>query len=383
MSNHSIPIFRPFGFAVRLDPSWFVVGTLVTWSLAVGIFPSRVPGLHPVMYWMMGVAGALGLLASIVFHELCHALAGRRFGIQLRGIRLFIFGGVAEMLQEPPSPRAEFVVAAVGPLSSLVLSGVTFAIATVLEAVLPRWAEAILLYLAGINLVLALFNLIPAFPLDGGRLLRAALWQRQKSMRRATRITSRIGQAFGLILVGVGLISVIRGQWVSGAWWAMIGLFLRGAAQQAYRQVVARRTLVGETVRQLMIPGPDTLNPEMPVRELIEGPLDRTQYELYPVVENGKLLGAITPERVKLVPREKWDWTRVKDVIEPLTESNTISPDADAMSALLHMKAHQATSLMVAEGDRLAGMLTLRDLMGFLSMKVELGSARSRAPDGN
>jgi len=274
-------------------------------------------------------------------------------------------------------------VAAVGPLSSLVLSGVTFAIATVLEAVLPRWVEAILLYLAGINLVLALFNLIPAFPLDGGRLLRAALWQRQKSMRRATRITSRIGQAFGLILVGVGLISVIRGQWVSGAWWAMIGLFLRGAAQQAYRQVVARRTLVGETVRQLMIPGPDTLNPEMPVRELIEGPLDRTQYELYPVVENGKLLGAITPERVKLVPREKWDWTRVKDVIEPLTESNTISPDADAMSALLHMKAHQATSLMVAEGDRLAGMLTLRDLMGFLSMKVELGSARSRAPDGN
>ena len=383
MSNHSIPIFRPFGISVRIDPSWFVVGTLVTWSLAVGIFPSRVPGLHPAVYWMMGVAGALGLLASILFHELCHALTGRRFGIRLRGIRLFIFGGVAEMLEEAPSPRAEFVVAAVGPLSSLVLSGLTFAIATLLASVLPRWAEAILLYLAGINLVLALFNLIPAFPLDGGRLLRAALWQRQKSMRRATRITSRIGQAFGLILVGVGLISVVQGRWVSGAWWAMIGLFLRGAAQQAYRQVAVRRALAGETVRQVMTPNPDTLDPESPLREVLEPLPDRTQHELYPVVESGKLLGAVTAERVKLVPREKWDWTRVKDVIEPLTESNTISPDADAMAALLHMKAHQATSLMVVEGDRLAGILTLGELLGFLSMKVELGSATSRAPGGN
>jgi len=381
MSDHSIPIFRPFGFSVRLDPSWFVAGSPVTWSLAAGVFPSRVPGLNPALYWVMGVAGALGLLASIVFHELCHALAGRRFGIQLRGIRLFIFGGVAEMLGEPPSPRAEFVVAAVGPLSSFVLSGVTFATARLLHAVLPLWIEAIFLYLAGINLVLALFNLIPAFPLDGGRLLRAALWQRQKSMRRATRVTSRLGQAFGLILVGVGLISIILGRWVTGLWWVMIGLFLRGAAQQAYRQVAVRRTLVGETVRQLMIPQPLTLHPEMPILELMEGSLDRTQSELYPVVENGKLLGVVTPERVKLVPREKWDWTRVKDVIEPLTESNTISPDADAMPALLHMKAHQATSLMVVEGDRLAGMLTLRDLVGFL--QGELGSARSRTPHGN
>jgi Zn-dependent protease len=383
MSDHSFQIFRPFGFSVRLDPSWFVVGTLVTWSLAVGVFPSRVPGLYPATYWMMGVAGALGLLASIVFHELCHALAGRHFGIHLRGIRLFIFGGVAEMLQEPPSPRAEFVVAAVGPLSSIALSGVTFLAATLLGHVLPRWAEAILLYLAGINLVLALFNLIPAFPLDGGRLLRAALWQRQKSIRRATRITSRLGQAFGLILVGVGLISVIQGQWVSGVWWAMIGLFLRGAAEQAYRQVVVRRTLVGESVERLVSPDFPTLDPQSPLRDLMEGPLYRTQYELYPVVENGKLLGAVTRERVKLVPREKWDWTRVKDVIEPLTESNTISPDADAMSALLHMQAHHATCLIVAEEDRLAGVLTLGELVGFLSMRVELGSATSRAPDGN
>ena len=383
MSDHSIPIFRPFGFSVRLDPSWFVVGTLVTWSLASGIFPSRVPGLHPAAYWIMGVAGALGLLASILFHELCHALAGRHFGIHLRGIRLFIFGGVAEMLSEPPSPRAEFVVAAVGPASSIVLSGVTFGVATLLGSVLPRWAEAILLYLAGINLVLALFNLIPAFPLDGGRLLRAALWQRQKSIRRATRITSRLGEAFGLILIGVGVISVIQGRWLTGVWWAMIGLFLRGAAQQAYRHVIVRRALSGTSVGQLTLPDPAPLDPDALIRDLIHGPLDRTQYELFPVVEDGKLLGAVTREGVELVPREKWDWTRVKDIIEPLTESNTISPDADAMAALLHMQAHRATCLIVAEGDRLAGMLTLRDLMGFLSMKVELGSAASRAPDGN
>ena len=382
MSDHSIPLFRPFGFSVRLDPSWFVVGTLVTWSLAEGIFPTRVPGLHAATYWMMGVAGALGLLASIVFHELCHALAGRRFGIELRGIRLFIFGGVAEMLHEPPSPRAEFVVAVVGPLSSFVLSGVTFATVSLLHPVLPRWADGILFYVAGINLILALFNLIPAFPLDGGRLLRAALWARQKSIQKATHITSRIGQAFGLVLVGVGVISVIRGEWVSGLWWALIGLFLRGAAQQAYRQVRVRGALVGERVRQLMIPAL-VVDPDTPLRDLVDTPLYRTQCELFPVVEDGKLLGVVTQDGVKLVPREKWDWTRVKDVIEPLTESNTISPDADAMTALLTMQAHQTTCLIVLEENRLAGVLTLRDLMGFLRMRAELGSARSRAPDGN
>jgi len=377
MADHSIPIFRPFGFAVRLDPSWFIVGTLVTWSLAVGIFPSRIPGLHPAAYWAMGVAGAVGLLCSILIHELCHALAGRRFGIHLRGIRLFIFGGVAEMLHEAPHPRAEFIVALVGPLSSFAISGVTFGIATLLHPVLPRWAERILMYLAGINLVLALFNLIPAFPLDGGRLLRAVLWHRQKSIRKATRITSLIGQGFGLVLVGIGIISVVRGSWLSGAWWAMIGLFLRGAAQQSYRQVMVRRALVGQRVDELMARDPVVVHPDMPLRELIEGALYRTQYELFAVVEGEKLVGVVTRERVKLVPREKWDWTRVKDVIEPLTESNTISPDADVMSALLHMQAHHTTSLIVAEGDRLAGVLTPRELMGFL------GSANVRTPDGN
>jgi Zn-dependent protease/CBS domain-containing protein len=382
VSNRSIRLFRPFGFSVSLDPSWFVVGTLVTWSLAVGLFPNKVPGLHPAAYWMMGVAGALGLLFSIVVHELCHALVGRRFGIQLRGIRLFMFGGVAEMTQEPPSPRAEFVVAGVGPLSSLVLAGLTFGAATWLRPVLPRWAEGILVYLAGINLLLALFNLVPAFPLDGGRLLRAVLWRWQKNIRRATRITSRLGQGFGLLLVAMGVISAIKGNWVSGLWSAMIGLFLKGAAEQAYRQVAFRRALVGATVRSSLTPDPLTVGPDTHLRDVMEA-FSRTHQELCPVVKEGKLLGAVTLEGVKSVPREKWDWTRVKDVIDPLTDSNTISPDADAMTALLHMQAHEATHLMVVEGGRLAGLLALRDLMAFLSMRAGLESAKSRSPDGN
>jgi CBS domain-containing protein len=162
----------------------------------------------------------------------------------------------------------------------------------------------------------------------------------------------------------------------------MIGLFLRGAAQQAYRQVRVRGALVGERVRQLMVP-PLAVDPDTLLRDLIEAPLYRTQCELFPVVENGKLLGVVTQDGVKLVPREKWDWTRVKDVIEPLTESNTISPDADAMTALLAMQAHQTTCLIVLEDNRLAGTLILRDLLGFLSMRAELGAARSRAPDRN
>jgi Zn-dependent protease len=381
--NRSILVFRPFGFAVRLDPSWFLIATLVTWSLARGLFPSKVPGLAPPMYWMMGVLGALGLFLSIVFHELCHALAGRRFGIRLRGIRLFIFGGVAEIADEPPSPRAEFVVAVVGPLSSLVLGGCAFLLGSGLQAYLPAWVAGVLLYLAGINVLLALFNLVPAFPLDGGRLLRAALWHRKQDIRWATRVTSRIGQGFGLVLVAVGLISVVKGNWIGGVWWVLIGFFLRGAAERAYRQVVFRGTLIGEPVRNAMTPEPISVDPEASIRDLIEGIVSRTHHQLYPVVERGRLLGAVTQARTQEIPRENWDRVRVKDITQPCSDANTIPPDLDALAALRHMQAFGARQLMVAEGDRLVGIVTLRDLMGFLSTKFELGSATPRAPDGN
>ena len=231
MFGKSITLFRPFGFAVRVDTSWIFIALLVTWSLASGVFPDHLPGYSPQAYWMMGIVGALGLFTSVVLHELSHSLVARRFGIEMKGITLFIFGGVAEMGEEPPSPRAEFLVAGVGPLCSLALSVIAFLLQQALAATPLDALRAILAYLAAINAVLAFFNLIPAFPLDGGRLLRAFLWARGGSLRKATRVTSNLGSGFGVILVIIGVITFLLGGFVQGVWWVLIGLFLRGAAR--------------------------------------------------------------------------------------------------------------------------------------------------------
>ena len=373
MFGRKFTLFRLFGFAVNADTSWLFIVALVTWSLAGSLFPERYPGASTRVYWLMGAIGAVGLFLSVVFHELCHSLVARRFGIIMKGITLFIFGGVAEMTEEPPSPRAEFVVAGVGPASSLFLALAAY-LAHGLLGENPGAVGPILDYLAGINLLLAAFNLVPAFPLDGGRMLRAVLWGRSGNMARATRITGNIGAGFGLVLVIIGLVTFLGGAFVLGVWWVLIGMFLRGAAGEAYRQLVLRRALEGEPVSRFMTPDPVTVDPEAYVRDLIEGYIYRTHHKLYPVVDRGELLGCVTLARVKEVPREKWDWVRVQEIMEPCTPANTIAPDADAMVALTRMRRHQVSRLVVVDQGRLAGILSLKDLMTFLSIKVELES---------
>src|SRR5512135_2079687 len=214
-----ITLFRLLGFAVRVDLSWLVLAVLITWSLAVGVFPYYNQGLAPATYWWMGVIGAAGLFSSILFHEFCHSLVARKFGLPMRGITLFIFGGVAEMDDEPPGPRAEFFMAAAGPLSSIVLGLVFYSVAAGVERYSTAVvAPAVLDYLAVINWILAGFNLIPAFPLDGGRVLRAAIWHRKKDLRLATRIASRIGAWFGMALIFLGVANVLLGNVLGGMW---------------------------------------------------------------------------------------------------------------------------------------------------------------------
>jgi Zn-dependent protease/CBS domain-containing protein len=375
MFGRTITLMRLFGFRVRVDSSWVFIAVLVVWSLSSGLFPARYPGLASSTYWIMGVLGAFGLFGSIVFHELSHSLVARRLGLEIRGITLFIFGGVAEMGGEPPSPRSEFWTAVVGPASSLLLAAIAALIVALIGNALPLPAEGVLAYLAGINGVLALFNLVPAFPLDGGRILRAALWARQGSIRRATRITANLGSAFGLMLILFGIFSLIRGSFVGGVWYVLIGLFLRGASGQAYQQVVLRRALEGEPVSKFMNPGPVTVPPHAYVRDLIEEYVYRTPHKFYPVVEGERLVGGVTLDRVKEVPREQWDGVRVQDITIPCSAENTVSPSTDALVALQKMQRSGVGRLMVVEGDRLVGVLSLRDLMAFLAMKLELEPA--------
>jgi Zn-dependent protease len=372
MFGRSVTLFKLFGFAVRMDLSWIFIAVMIVWSLSAGLFPERYPHLSSTVYLAMGVAGAFGLFLSIVFHELSHSLVARRFGIEISGITLFIFGGVAEMKNEPPSPRAEFLMAGAGPLSSLVLAGAALVLARTLEGSAGIPVIGVLNYLAWINAVLAAFNLVPAFPLDGGRVLRAILWGRSGNIRWATRVTSTIGSGFGMVLIILGVVSIVRGNTMGGIWWLLIGLFLRAAAGQAYQQLVLRRALEGEQVRRFMTPDPITVDPETYVRDLVEDYVYRTHHKLYPVVDDGQLQGCVTLAQVKQVPREKWDWVRVRDIAVGCSEENTVGPGTDAMEALTRMRAHGVSRLMVVEGQKLVGVLSLKDLMEFLSMKIEL-----------
>jgi Zn-dependent protease/predicted transcriptional regulator len=372
-----ITLFRLLGFEVRVDVSWLILAALITWSLAVGVFPYYNEGLARATYWWMGVIGAAGMFFSILFHEFCHSLVARRFGLLMRGITLFIFGGVAEMEDEPPSPKAEFFMAVAGPLSSVVLGAAFYAAAKLTEgaaAVVP--VQAVLEYLATINWVLAAFNLIPAFPLDGGRVLRAALWQRKKNLRRATRIASRIGSGFGMFLVFVGVANFLLGNFIGGIWQFMIGMFLRSAAESSYRQVVYRKALEGETVERFMNPLPVTVPASISVKELVEAYIFRYYFKMFPVMDNDKLLGCITTGKVKEIPREEWDRWTVGDRLDRCGDNNTIGPGAGAMQALSLMGKTGNSRLMVVKDGRLVGIISLKDIMGYLSTKMELGDEK-------
>ncbi|HUF78439.1 MAG TPA: site-2 protease family protein, partial [Thermoanaerobaculia bacterium] len=293
MFGKTIDLFSIFGFKIRLDFSWFLVAILITWSLAASYFPASSPGFAPAAYWMMGAAGALLLFASVVAHELSHATVARRFGMEMRGITLFLFGGVAEMTDEPPSPKAEFWVAVAGPIASFALGGLLFLAAGALA--LPPEVAAVIAYLAMINVVLALFNLLPAFPLDGGRILRSVLWQWKGSLRWATRVTSAIGAGFGFVLIGVGVfLLVATGDFVGGMWLAILGLFLRGAARMSYQQLLLRRVLEGESVSRFMQAEPVTVPRHISVAELVEDYVYRHHHKLYPVVDGARLVGCVT-----------------------------------------------------------------------------------------
>ncbi len=374
MFGRRIRLFKLLGFAVHIDVSWLALALLITWSLAQGLFPEHYEKQSSFTYWSMGAAGALGMFASIIFHELCHSLVARRFGLPMRGITLFIFGGVAEMDQEPPSPKAEFFMAIAGPVSSVILGTLGLVVTTAGEAVIPEPVMGVLEYLAIINFILAGFNLVPAFPLDGGRVLRSALWQWKKNFRWATRVASKIGSFFGTVLILLGVLNVLRGNVIGGIWQAMIGLFLGNAARMSYQQVLARRALEGGTVRQLMSKDPVIVDGSLLLQDFVSGYLYRYHYKMFPVTQGGRLAGCITARRLRDIPPAEWGSRTVAEAAEPSSPENTIGPDEDAVHALALMNRTGNSRLLVVENGMLAGVITLKDIMGLLSSRLDLGS---------
>jgi Zn-dependent protease/CBS domain-containing protein len=369
-----IELIRLFGISIRIDPSWFIVAVLVIWDFATLVFPTQLPKGTQAVYWTMGVAGALAFFLSVLLHEIAHAVVARTYGIQVRAITLFIFGGLAEMPVEPPTPQAELVIAAAGPAASFGLALVCGALVLVGSiAGWPREAGSVLGYLGILNGTLALFNLIPALPLDGGRMLRAILWGWRKDLGWATRIASAVGSGFGLMMIGLGVISLVSGSFASGLWMFLIGLFLRNAATASYQQVLLRRALAGEPVARFMHADPVTVPRAISVLELVQSYIYRYHFKMFPVVDDsGRLLGCVTARRVRELPRDEWDRQTVGSLAERCTPENTVRADTDALEALSRMSRTGASRLMVVDEDRLLGILSLKDLLRFFSLKMEL-----------
>lgn len=382
MYASGLKLFTLFGFEVRLDVSWVIIAVLVVWSLSLGLFPALIPHLGPTAYWLMGIAGAIVLFASIIAHEFFHSLVARRFGIPMRGITLFLFGGLAEMGEEPPNAHSEFLMAAAGPLSSLATAGLGFAaLAAGRRLNWPLPVLGVFDYWILVNLLLALFNLLPAFPLDGGRMLRAALWGWRKDFLWATRIAAFLGAFLAACLMLWGAFNILLGEFIGGLWIALIGWFLQHAARHSYRRAVNRRILQDEPVRRLMRVDTVTVPPSLSLRRWVDDYILRYHFKMYPVLDHERLVACVTAGHLARIPREDWPRRTVSEIADACTPDSTVGPDDNAAKALAVMNRTGASRLPVADHEQLVGVITLGDLQQYLALTLSAKQQPFNADD--
>jgi Zn-dependent protease/CBS domain-containing protein len=347
------------GIEVRLHWSLLAVFALIVWSLTDGVFPSQNPGLSDGTYLGMAIVAALLFLASILLHELGHSWVARREGIEVDSITLWLFGGVAQFKDRFTSAGGEFRVAVTGPLISIAL-GVVFV--SVALAGLPSAVDGVAAWLGYINLTLAVFNLLPASPLDGGRVLHAALWRAKGDFAWATRIASEIGQSFGYLFIALGLVMFIFQGSFSGAWLAFIGWFLLQGARAEARYVATEQALGGLRVRDLMVRDPVTVKADATIGRIMDDVARTHRFTTYPVLEAGRPVGLLAFASVAAVPRSDWDTQRVRDTMTSLDEVALLTEDETAVDALAVLSAPGANRGLVVDDGHLAGLLSISDL---------------------
>jgi len=372
MFKYKITLFKLLGFKVDVDASWLLLAALISWTLSVHYFPIMHKGLTPIAYWQMGITGMIGLFISLILHELSHSLVARQFGIPIKGITLFVFGGVAQLEDEPANPRAEFWTAIAGPIASLMLSILFWMLSALMQGLgVPGPIGIVFEYLALVNLVLMIFNLVPGFPLDGGRVFRAFLWWWKNDLRWATRVACNVGDIFGITLIAFGIFNLLTGHVIAGIWQCLIGMFLRNAASSSYNQLVTQGILVGQTVAQLMTPKPIVVSPDISLTHLVDDYVMRYNHSWFPVCDAAGVYGFVNMARVRTVPREQWSQKTVRDICIPAGEGNVVGTNTTALEALKQMSQAGTRKLLVISDDKLSGILALSDLMKFIAIRME------------
>jgi len=383
-------IGRIFGIDIRIDWSWLLIFLLVIWSLS-STFGQLHPQWQPLLRWGIAVLSAVLFFASVLAHELAHSLVARTRGMPVRSITLFLFGGVSNIQREPESARAEFLMAIVGPLTSLAIGGILLVIASVALAAagvgMGNPADmigqlgplmTIVLWLGSVNLILGIFNLVPGFPLDGGRVLRSLLWAITDDLRRATRWASWAGQGIAWLMIGSGIAMVfgVRIPFfgsgvVNGLWLAFIGWFLNSASARSYQRVVVRDLLDDVPVTRVMRSNPPTVRPDISVDTLVHDHIMGTDEQSFPVVDGGKLVGLVTLEDVRSASQDQWGSLSVRDIMTPAEQLVTMDADEDAAEAMDRLSGRDVRQLPVMREGQLAGMVRRRDLIRWLQLQSE------------
>jgi Zn-dependent protease/predicted transcriptional regulator len=372
----SFTLARIAGIRIGVNWTWLIVFALITWSLATQVFPDQNPGLSDGTYVVIALVAALLFFLSILLHELGHAIQARRDGVEIEGITLWLFGGVAQFKGGFPSAGAEFRIAIAGPLVSFAL-GIFFVLVAV-GLSMPQEVDGVAAWLGYTNLLLLVFNLLPALPLDGGRVLRSALWKLRGDFGWATRVSAAIGRGFGYLFIVGGVAMFFWMDAVGGLWLAFIGWFLLGAASAEARYLAVRDALDGLHVRDLMVRDPLTVTPDLTLEELYDRVIWAHRYTTYPVVEDGRVVGLLPFRCVAQVPRSEWGTRRVRDCMLALDKVPLMRADEPAAEALAELSDGVGRALVVEDGNRLAGLLSITDVVRAL----EVGQLRRRQPQG-
>jgi len=373
---HEIDLFKVAGVQIAIDYSWLIIFALVLWSLSAGYFPALHPDYTRIEYWIVGLVATLLFFASIVTHELSHAIIANRLGQPVERISLFIFGGMAHLGHEPTSARDELKIAAAGPITSFVLGTFFLAVPRVfgLNESLSMWAS-VFNYLGFINFALGLFNLLPGFPLDGGRILRAVLWQRSGDFRQATARASEWGKGIAYGLIFLGALEIFEGALVGGIWLIFIALFLKGAASSSYQSLVIEQVLGSLQVNDLMVRAPITIDADTTVANAIGDHFMRHGHGGYPVIRDGRVVGLISLSQIRECAAEERASKRISEIMRSLDPAIVIAPAAPVSNALRQMAGSDSGRLLVMEQERLIGLITRSAIAHFIMLRSQLGFA--------
>ncbi|MHB1685884.1 MAG: site-2 protease family protein [Ignavibacteriaceae bacterium] len=372
MKKHNIPLGKIIGIPVGLDYSWFLIFALLTWSLAVNYFPGEFKNWPVVQYWIIGAVTAIMLFVSVLLHEIGHSVLAMFYKIKVKQITLFLFGGVAEIVGEPPKASAEFWIAIAGPIVSFLLAGIFYLIGIAFKGIIPLYA--VLKYLAYINFALAIFNLIPGFPLDGGRVFRAIIWGFTHNFHRATYIAVSVGRFIGFIFIFLGALQIFGGNVGNGIWIAFIGWFLESAAMSQLQQQNLQDHLLGHTAFEAMTRDYGIVPDDTTIQEVIDNHILGIGRRSLFVKQNEKFIGLLTLHRIKNIPREKWETTSVTEAMIPDFETEKVEIDFPVWDALLKMDKDGVNQLPVVENGKVIGILSRESIITFLGTQQEFRS---------